>query len=510
MTAPSDAAARGRLRTRGVLALALVLLTLLVLGAMSATALAYGSTVRDGTQLLPGTTVASVDVGERSVDEAVAAVAAHLAPTLERTITVTHGDLSWETTPRELGATTDVDDVVAGAAARADDLGFTDLVRLRWLGSTDGLVVDVTTTADEDRVSAFVAGIAADLDRDPRDAEVAWVDGAMAVTTDSRGGREVRQDEAIAALQEAVGSDASELRIPLDTEAPTVTDEVAEDVVRQVGDAVDAALDRAIAVSLGDRSETVTGRDLGATPTVEPLVAAAIARATGDGDGELPAVDLDAPTDALGAVIDTVTEGSVVAAQDATLQISGGDFRVTPERNGAAVDRAEAIEQLAAALDGAADRVALELRTVRPAITADAFDEVVLVEQSTTTVTLFRGGEAVRSWPVAVGTNNSPTPTGTFVVGAKRFEPTWVNPARDRWGKDMPERIGPGPDNPLGLRAINWNRPGGGDTLIRFHGTPNEASIGSASSNGCVRMFNKDVIELYDLISTGAVIISKA
>ena len=114
----------------------------------------------------------------------------------------------------------------------------------------------------------------------------------------------------------------------------------------------------------------------------------------------------------------------------------------------------------------------------------------------------------VRTWPVAVGTGGSPTPTGTFTVGAKRFEPTWVNPARDRWGADLPARIGPGPDNPLGLRALNWNRVGGGDTLIRFHGTPNEDSIGEAASNGCVRMFNDDVIELYDLVPSGAMIIS--
>jgi hypothetical protein len=95
-------------------------------------------------------------------------------------------------------------------------------------------------------------------------------------------------------------------------------------------------------------------------------------------------------------------------------------------------------------------------------------------------------------------------------VGAKRFEPTWSNPALDRWGRDMPARIGPGPDNPLGVRALNWNRPGGGDTLIRFHGTPNEASIGTASSNGCVRMFNADVTELYDLVPSGVTILSVA
>jgi lipoprotein-anchoring transpeptidase ErfK/SrfK len=71
----------------------------------------------------------------------------------------------------------------------------------------------------------------------------------------------------------------------------------------------------------------------------------------------------------------------------------------------------------------------------------------------------------------------------------------------------MPAQIGPGPDNPLGARAINWNR-NGADTLIRFHGTPNEDSIGEAASAGCVRMFNDDVIELYDLVETGMTIVS--
>jgi lipoprotein-anchoring transpeptidase ErfK/SrfK len=509
MTAVSDAGRTPRHRRRGLIVLAVIVLTLLVLAGLSASALAYGATVRDGGQLLPGTTIASVDVGELGAQEATAAVADHLASRLDRTITVTHGDLSWETTPRQLGTTTDVEAVVADAAARADDLGFTDLVRLRWLGSTDGTVVDVTTTVPEDQVAAFVAGIAEELDRDPRDAEVDWVDGALAITVEGRGGREVLQDEAVTALVEAVDGDVDELRIPLDTEQPTITTELAEDVVRDVGAAVDVALDRAVTVTLGDRSETVTGRELGATPAVEPLVAAALAAAADAGSDELPTVDLQVPDETLGGVIDTVTAGSVVPAQDATLDVSGGTFRITPERDGAAVDRAEAIAEVGAALDGVSDRVELELRTLRPAVTSAAFDEVIVVEQSRTRVTFYRGGESVGSWPVAIGTNNSPTPTGTFVVGAKRFEPTWVNPARDRWGKDMPERIGPGPDNPLGLRAINWNRPGGGDTLIRFHGTPNEASIGSASSNGCVRMFNQDVIELYDMVSPGAMIISK-
>lgn len=497
------------LRPRIVAVLIVAVVTLASMAALSASAFAYGATVRDGAQLLPGTTISSVPVGDGSVEDALEAVSAHLDPTLDRTITVTHGDLSWETTPRDLGATTDLDEVVAAAAAKADDLGFADLVKLRWLGSAGGMVSDVAISVPEDEVAAFVAGIADDLDRAPRDAEVEWVDGAVTVTVEGRDGRDVQQDEATLALTEIATGEGAELTVPLTTAAPAITTDIAQQVATDVGAAVDVALDRAVTVSLDGRTETITGRDLGASPDVAPLVTAALAAATGDGDPPSLDVELDVADDAINSVLDTVTAGSVVPARDASLDLSGGGFTITPERNGAAVDRAGALGEVHAALDGAADRVELELRTVRPSVTADAFQQVIVVDQSSTTVTLYEGGEARKAWPVAIGTNNSPTPKGTFVVGAKRFEPTWVNPARDRWGKDMPERIGPGPDNPLGVRAINWNRPGGGDTLIRFHGTPNEASIGTASSNGCVRMFNKDVIELYDMVSTGTTIISK-
>jgi lipoprotein-anchoring transpeptidase ErfK/SrfK len=133
---------------------------------------------------------------------------------------------------------------------------------------------------------------------------------------------------------------------------------------------------------------------------------------------------------------------------------------------------------------------------------------VLVLRQGERTLELFEDHEPAHEWPVAVGQGGSPTPTGTFTVGAKRFEPTWVNPSPNGWGSDMPARIGPGPENPLGIRALNWNDENGRDTLIRFHGTPNEDSIGEAASQGCVRMFNDDVADLYDLVPSGTVILS--
>ena len=52
----------------------------------------------------------------------------------------------------------------------------------------------------------------------------------------------------------------------------------------------------------------------------------------------------------------------------------------------------------------------------------------------------------------------------------------------------MPSYIGPGPNNPLGTRAIYLNADG-----IRIHGTANRSSIGHAASHGCIRMLRENV-----------------
>lgn len=64
----------------------------------------------------------------------------------------------------------------------------------------------------------------------------------------------------------------------------------------------------------------------------------------------------------------------------------------------------------------------------------------------------------------------------------------------------------PGPDNPLGARAL-YIFQNGKDTLYRIHGTKSWSSIGKAVSSGCVRMINQDVIDLYSRVPSNARII---
>jgi len=60
-----------------------------------------------------------------------------------------------------------------------------------------------------------------------------------------------------------------------------------------------------------------------------------------------------------------------------------------------------------------------------------------------------------------------------------------------------------GLDSPLGARALYLYRSGR-DTMYRIHGTIDDASIGRASSAGCVRLFNQDAIHLYNQVAPGA------
>ncbi|NCO86965.1 MAG: L,D-transpeptidase [Rhodobacterales bacterium] len=73
------------------------------------------------------------------------------------------------------------------------------------------------------------------------------------------------------------------------------------------------------------------------------------------------------------------------------------------------------------------------------------------------------------------------------------------NPAAyERYKDGMPG----GPTNPLGARAL-YVFQGNVDTYIRVHGTTEPATIGSSASNGCFRMYNGHVTDLYDRVALG-------
>lgn len=474
---------------------AAVALLVLVGGAWT---MAWGDSLRQQEILLPGTTIAGVDVGETTVQQAFAAGQEQVAAALDQPVELTHGDRTWTTTPRALGATSDVEQVLADALERTRQASLVELARLR-LGVGDASAYDVALDVPDDAVAELVAEIADAVDTPPKDAVLTWGEAAVQLD-DAVTGIEVQQDATAAELERAIAEGATSLAVTVEERAPAFGTAEAQQVAAEVGGLLSAALDHEVTVTLADSTRRMTPRGLGATHNASDLLQA---RGAAPED-----VVVQVPEAAVDELIEDLAAEHEVPSRNASLDWSpAGGFAATPGSTGLAIDREAAREAVHAALQGGTHRVDIELHSTTPRITTDSFHEVLLVRQADRQVDLYRGGQVVRSWPVAVGTSGYATPTGMFTIGAKRFEPTWHNSSPDGWGSDMPATIGPGPDNPLGLRALNWEQ-NGYDTLIRFHGTANESSIGQAASHGCVRMLNADVIELFDLVDTGTVIVS--
>jgi lipoprotein-anchoring transpeptidase ErfK/SrfK len=130
----------------------------------------------------------------------------------------------------------------------------------------------------------------------------------------------------------------------------------------------------------------------------------------------------------------------------------------------------------------------------------NALSGQIIVDLGDLHLYLYRDGKLVRSYAVAAGQPAYPTPTGSFVVVNMQMDPTWLPPNSD-WAKDAVP-IPPGPDNPLGTRWIGTSAPG-----IGIHGTPDDSSIGSYASHGCIRMHIPDVEDLYTRVVVGMPVI---
>ena len=98
-------------------------------------------------------------------------------------------------------------------------------------------------------------------------------------------------------------------------------------------------------------------------------------------------------------------------------------------------------------------------------------------------------GAVIKVFAVAVGASVSPTPTGTFGIISRLSDPTYYHA-----GVVIPA----GKDNPLGPRWVGLSKQGYG-----IHGTNAPGSIGKAASHGCIRLRNRDIVQLFSLVHVG-------
>ncbi|MEZ5924766.1 MAG: L,D-transpeptidase [Hyphomicrobiaceae bacterium] len=123
---------------------------------------------------------------------------------------------------------------------------------------------------------------------------------------------------------------------------------------------------------------------------------------------------------------------------------------------------------------------------------------IVVVNKERRLYYILGNGHALR-YPIAVGVPKEQW-TGQIFVQSKQKNPGWSpTPDMRRRNPGLPQYIPGGPRSPLGSRAIylGWSN-------YRIHGTLAPGSIGQAASNGCFRMHNQDVNDLYERVHIGA------
>ena len=102
---------------------------------------------------------------------------------------------------------------------------------------------------------------------------------------------------------------------------------------------------------------------------------------------------------------------------------------------------------------------------------------------------VIESGNVVKIFPTAVGAPKSPSPAGSYTIVQRIVDPTWYGHG---------QVVAPGKNNPVGTRWIGLSIRGYG-----IHGTNAPASIGRNASHGCIRMRNKDVEQLFEMIAIG-------
>ena len=129
----------------------------------------------------------------------------------------------------------------------------------------------------------------------------------------------------------------------------------------------------------------------------------------------------------------------------------------------------------------------------------------IVISQSAKTLYLILGPRTAIAYPVAVGKHGKEW-SGLAHVEGKYVAPAWSPPGSvKRDHPELPDVIpGGSPHNPMGARAITLDRD-----EIAIHGTTQamRASVGTAASYGCIRMYNEDVIDLFDRVAIGAPVV---
>jgi lipoprotein-anchoring transpeptidase ErfK/SrfK len=236
--------------------------------------------------------------------------------------------------------------------------------------------------------------------------------------------------------------------------------------------------------------------DLGATAYIQPAVAKALVAP--------PETDVTLSVRVAGAKVRTyvalLAKRFDRAAVDSHLLLRKATPYVTKSKTGRAVQRGPATAAIVRALTHN-DRLPMRLpvKTVAPTITRATIGPVIVIRRESKSLNLYDGMRPLRSFRIATGMPQYPTPLGRFQIVTKWKNPWWYPPSSD-WAKGK-DPIPPGPGNPLGTRWMGLSAPG-----VGIHGTPDAASLGYSLSHGCIRMAISEAEWLFNQVDIGTTV----
>lgn len=212
--------ARTRVRGRGRLIFLLTVGGVLVLGGAAYGAYRYDTATSH--RILPGVSIAGVDVGGMSRSEAMSSVSEAAEKSLQRDIEVAVGDQTWHVSPEELGTKADVEAKVDAALAVNEQFSWPSRVFRRILSRAVHRSFELEYAHEEPQIDRFVGVVSRAVYQSPVNASVTVQKGKIRLTKPAAG-RALVPGPSRAALMEAIGDGDDVVQFAVRTMRPQVT-----------------------------------------------------------------------------------------------------------------------------------------------------------------------------------------------------------------------------------------------------------------------------------------------
>jgi vancomycin resistance protein YoaR len=378
--------------SRGASVFAYLFLSLLILVLLGAGGGLYYLDRSYHGKIYPNVTVQGLNVGELTPQEAEAALRARYGAFLQHPATLTYGEHVWQPGYADVGIEFDFKGAIDNAYRAGRGNGLIENLQEVYAIWQNGLELPVHVTFDQNKLRAYVAGVSADLERPPADAQLR-LEGTTVSTQPAVPGRQVLVDQTV-----------SELTAALTTFTPqTVALKTRELAPRLDDAAVAEARARIEAMLQGPLTLQVEQKQYVWTPE-EIALMLNIGRVSSGAGSDKIAVELNAYQ--VGRRISQIADETGRGSVNPRVEWNNGDLRIfKPGKPGLRLDEEQASAVIAAAIAGDNRVLVLPVREVAPQVTEANLHELGINELVSVGRSDFTGSADYRIKNIGVGMN---------------------------------------------------------------------------------------------------------